>query len=173
MKVFGIVGWSGNGKTTLVRRLLPELIGRGYRVSTIKHTHHNFDIDKPGKDTYAHRQAGAHEVLICGGNRWALLHEHRGAPEPDMESLLARMEDVDLVLVEGFKKHTHAKIEVHREIVEKPLLWENDKMIVAIASDEPIHVANRVRLNLEDVTGIADFILDYCGLTRRVDNGAA
>ena len=109
MKIFGLVGWSGSGKTTLVAKLLPELIGRGFRVSTMKHTHHNFDIDKKGKDSYEHRMAGATEVLITGAKRWAILHENRDDPEPSIDDLLARMENVDLLLIEGFKAHSHEK----------------------------------------------------------------
>ncbi len=173
MKIFGLVGWSGSGKTTLMRQLLPELTGRGYRVSTMKHTHHNFDIDKPGKDSYMHREAGAHEVLITGSRRWAILHENRAAPEPDIGSLLDRLEDVDLVLIEGFKDHAHAKMEVHRPTVGKPLLAANDESIVAVASDETLPRIDVTVIDLDDVAGIADFIQEYCGLGRRADSGAA
>ncbi|MCH7551519.1 MAG: molybdopterin-guanine dinucleotide biosynthesis protein B, partial [Proteobacteria bacterium] len=135
MKIFGLVGWSGSGKTTLVANLVPELIGRGFTVSTMKHTHHNFDIDKPGKDSHQHRLAGATEVLLTGSKRWALLHENRDAPEPSIDDLLARMEEVDLVLIEGFKSHKHQKMEIHRPSVGKPLLCPEDPTIVAVASD--------------------------------------
>ncbi|MBT5513174.1 MAG: molybdopterin-guanine dinucleotide biosynthesis protein B [Rhodospirillaceae bacterium] len=173
MNIFGLVGWSGSGKTTLMRLLLPELTSRGYRVSTMKHTHHNFDIDKPGKDSYMHREAGAHEVLITGAKRWAILHENRHAPEPDIETLLTRLEEVDLVLIEGFKSHSHAKMEVFRPSVGKSMIAADDKTIVAIASDEQLNVENCPILDLNDIVGIADFILNYCGLNRRAANGAA
>ncbi|MEK9725135.1 MAG: molybdopterin-guanine dinucleotide biosynthesis protein B [Rhodospirillaceae bacterium] len=173
MKCFGLVGWSGSGKTTLMHRLLPELIGRGYRVSTMKHTHHDFDIDKPGKDSYMHREAGAHEVLITGGKRFALLHENRSEPEPSIESLLARMEEVDLVLIEGFKSHPHAKLEVHRAMVGKPLLANEDPSVVAVASPDPLALTTAKLLDLGDVPAIADFIVDFCDLPRRRHDGAA
>lgn len=173
MNIFGLVGWSGSGKTTLMRLLLPELTSRGYRVSTMKHTHHNFDIDKPGKDSYMHREAGAHEVLITGAKRWAILHENRQAPEPDIDTLLSRLEEVDLVLIEGFKSHSHAKMEVFRPSVGKSMIAADDKTIVAIASDEQLNVENCPILDLSDIVGIADFILDHCGLNRRAADGAA
>ena len=117
MRIFGLAGWSGSGKTTLVTGLLPALTGQGHTVSTMKHAHHNFDIDKPGKDSYRHRTAGATEVLVTSTNRWALLHENRGAPEPSLEQLVQRMTPVDLLLVEGFKAHAHDKLEIHRPSV--------------------------------------------------------
>ena len=164
MKTFGLVGWSGSGKTTLVAKLVPELINRGYTVSTMKHTHHNFDIDKPGKDSYEHRIAGATEVLITGSSRWALLHENRDTPEPTIDEFLARMEDVDLVLIEGFKSHGHQKMEVHRPDVGKPLLAPDDPSIVAIASDVVLDTINVPVLDLGDVQAIADFIINHVGL---------
>jgi len=173
MKFFGLVGWSGSGKTTLMRQLLPELTGRGYRVSTMKHTHHNFDIDKPGKDSYMHREAGAHEVLITGSRRWAILHENRDGPEPDIDFLLGRLEEVDLVLIEGFKDHTHAKLEVYRPAVGKPLLAANDESVVAVASDQVLSLDGPTMIDLNDVTGVADFILDFCELDRKAGDGAA
>ena len=173
MKTFGIVGWSGSGKTTLMRQLLPELIGRGFRVSTIKHTHHNFDIDKPGKDSYVHREAGAHEVLITGARRWAILHENRETLEPDIDILLTRLEAVNLVLIEGFKSHDHAKMEIYRPVLEKTLLAAEDTSIVAVASDEPVSIDGRVVLDLNNIPTIADFIVTYCGLKRHFQDGAA
>ena len=173
MKIFGIVGWSGSGKTTLMHQLLPELIRRGFRVSTIKHTHHNFDIDKPGKDSYMHREAGAHEVLITGAQRWAILHENRDTPEPDIDALLSRLEEVDLVLIEGFKSHGHAKMEIHRPVIGKSLLATEDMSIVAVASDETVSLAGRVVLDLNNMPVIADFIVAYCGLSGKVKDGAA
>ena len=112
MKIFGFAGWSGSGKTTLVKAVIPALIERGLKISTIKHTHHNFDIDRPGKDSFEHRAAGAHEVVITGAARWALLHENRGEPEPDINAMLSRMSPVDLVIIEGFKSYAHPKMEV-------------------------------------------------------------
>jgi len=173
LKTFGLVGWSGSGKTTLVTKLVPELISRGFRVSTMKHTHHNFDIDRPGKDSYEHRIAGATEVLITGSARWALLHENRDAPEPPIDDLLARMEDVDLVLIEGFKSHGHQKMEVHRPAVGKPLLCVDDATIVAVASDRQLIDTDIPLLDLEDVKAIADFIIGHTGLKTGIQNGAA
>jgi molybdopterin-guanine dinucleotide biosynthesis protein B len=177
MKIFGLVGWSGSGKTTLVAKLLPELIGRGYTVSTMKHTHHNFDIDKKGKDTFEHRTAGATEVLITGTRRWALLHENRDTPEPPIEDLLDRMEDVDLVLIEGFKSHAHQKMEVFRPGVGKPLLAADDPTIIAVASDAgdlPELAGKDVALiDLDNVKAVADFIVGHTGLEAEAQDGAA
>ena len=173
MKIFGLVGWSGSGKTTLVANLVPELIGRGLTVSTMKHTHHNFDIDKPGKDSHQHRLAGAAEVLLTGSKRWALLHENRDAPEPSIDDLLARMEEVDLVLIEGFKSHKHQKMEVHRPAVGKPLLCPEDPTIVAVASDVELPDVTLPVIGLENVAAIADFIVGHLSLETRVRNGAA
>ena len=173
MKIFGLAGWSGSGKTTLVTRLLPELIGRGYAVSTVKHAHHNFDIDKPGKDSYEHRRAGATEVMVGSANRWALMHENRGGPEPSLEELVARMSPVDLLLVEGFKRDSHAKLEIHRPSVGKDLLCVGDPHIVAVASDEALPQVRVPVLDLDDVPAIADFILAHVGLMRSVSHGAA
>lgn len=172
-KIFGVVGWSGSGKTTLMQLLLPELIGRGYTVSTMKHSHHSFDIDKPGKDSYLHRQAGAHEVLITGARRWALLHENRDEPEPSIDSLLAKMVPVDLVLIEGFKSHPHKKLEVYRPSVGKTLLAAADDSIVAVASDEPLKQLAVPVLDLANVHAIGDFIVGFCGLDGKAKNGAA
>lgn len=165
MKVFGLAGWSGSGKTTLVCKLIPELISRGVTVSTLKHAHHNFDVDKPGKDSYEHRQAGATEVMISSGNRWALMHELRGAPEPTVEELVTRLSSVDLLLIEGFKKESHPKLEIHRPSVGKPLLCPDDPQIVAVASDQPLKDTGLPNLDLDDVAAIADFVIAHCGLT--------
>ena len=173
MKIFGLVGWSGSGKTPLVANLVPELIGRGVTVSTMKHTHHNFDIDKPGKDSHQHRLAGATEVLLTGSKRWALLHENRDAPEPSIDDLLARMDEVDLVLIEGFKSHKHQKMEVHRPAVGKPLLCPDDPTIVAVASDVEIPDVKLPVIGLENVATIADFIVGQLSLEAKVRNGAA
>jgi molybdopterin-guanine dinucleotide biosynthesis protein B len=167
MKVFGLAGWSGSGKTTLMIRLLPEIIGRGFSVSTIKHAHHGFDVDRPGKDSYAHRAAGAREVMISSANRFALMHELRGAPEPSLEALIARMAPVDLLLVEGFKHHAHAKLEVHRPSVGKTLLAPQDRYIVAVASDSALSGLTVPVLSIDDVPTIADFVLAHCGLAIR------
>ena len=155
MRVAGLAGWSGAGKTTLLRRLIPLLTGAGLRVSTIKHAHHGFDVDQPGKDSWEHRQAGAHEVLVASAARWALMHEHRGAPEPDLADLLARLSPVDLVLIEGFKRDPHPKIEVHRAALGKPLLHPGDPLVFAVASDAALPGCPVPVLHLDDAAGIA------------------
>src|SRR6476659_7765848 len=158
MRVIGIAGWSGAGKTTLLARVIPRLTARGLRVSTVKHAHHDFDVDKPGKDSHTHRMAGATEVLISSANRFALMHELRGAPELALGALLARLSPVDLVLVEGFKRESHPKLEVYRAVVGKPLLAPGDPHIVAIASDGL--VAARVPVvSLDDVDAVADILV--------------
>ncbi len=163
MKVFGLAGWSGSGKTTLMIRLLPELIARGLTVSTVKHAHHAFDVDKPGKDSYRHREAGAREVMVSSGKRWALMHENRDMPEADLGELLAHMSPVDLVLVEGFKHEAHDKLEVYRAAVGKPLLAADDPYIKAIASDIPLPNAPVPVVVLDDVAAIADIVMRACG----------
>lgn len=135
--ILGVVGWSGSGKTTLLTALIPLLRARGLSVSTVKHAHHGFDMDRPGKDTYRHREAGAHEVMVATAKRWALLHEVDG-PEPALPELLARMEAVDLVLVEGFKTHEFPKLEVHRPALGKPPIWPEFPDVVAVATDAPL-----------------------------------
>jgi molybdopterin-guanine dinucleotide biosynthesis protein B len=167
MKVFGLVGWSGSGKTTLMTGLLPIITARGITVSTMKHAHHHFDLDQPGKDSYRHREAGASEVLIVSGTRWALMHELRDEPEPSIESLIQRMSPVDLLLIEGFKSHPHAKLEIHRQEEGKPLLWPNDLDIVAVASDIALPAPMPPLLDLNDHAAIADFILTQTELTLR------
>lgn len=162
MRVFGLAGWSGSGKTTLLTTLIPELIRRGVTVSTIKHAHHEFDIDKPGKDSWLHRQAGASEVMVASARRFALMHELREAPEPSLDELMARMAPVDLLLVEGFKAHAHEKLEVHRPSVGKPFLYPDDPHIVAVASDEALSLPLPV-LPLDDIAAIADMILGRQG----------
>lgn len=160
MRLIGLAGWSGSGKTTLLVKLLPALIARGRSVSTLKHAHHAFDVDQPGKDSYSHRLAGAREVLISSAHRWALMHELRTEAEPALADLVPHLSPVDLIIVEGFKTHTHAKLEVHRSVVGKPLLFPNDPNIVAIASDR--RPAN-VRLpfaDLDDIEAIADLVDD-------------
>jgi molybdopterin-guanine dinucleotide biosynthesis protein B len=160
VRVIGLAGWSGAGKTTLLRRLLPALTASGLRVSTIKHAHHAFDIDQPGKDSWEHRQAGATEVLIGSAQRWALMHELRGAAEPGLAELLEHLSPVDLVLVEGFKRGPHPKIEVHRHVNGKPFLYEDDPSIVALASDVP-GPESPPRVDLNDIDGVAAFVLAH------------
>lgn len=158
MLVIGFAGWSGAGKTTLLRRLIPLLTGAGLRVSTVKHAHHEFDVDQPGKDSWEHRQAGAQEVLVASAARWALMHEHRDAPEPGLSELLTRLSPVDLVLVEGFKREAHPKIEVHRAAVGKPLLHPDDPTIRAVASDVALPGCPVPLLDLDDVAAIAEAV---------------
>jgi len=172
MKIFGLAGWSGAGKTTLVCALIPALIGRGLRVSTLKHAHHAFDLDKPGKDSYEHRRAGATEVMVSSANRWALVHELRGASELTSRELIERMTPVDLLLIEGFKREAHDKLEVHRPSLGKPLLCTEDPHIVALASDAPVPGLTVPRLDLGNTEAIADFIIAHCGLADRA-RGAA
>ncbi len=164
MKIFGLSGWSGSGKTTLLVKLIPELVSRGLTVSTLKHAHHEFDVDKPGKDSYAHRAAGATEVLISSARRYALMHELRDAPEPSLDDLIPRMTPVDLILIEGFKTHAHDKLEVHRPALGKPLFCLQDPHVVAVATDAPVAGLPVPRLDLNDVDAIADFITAHCGL---------
>jgi len=159
MRVIGIAGWSGSGKTTLLSKLIPALVARGIRVSTIKHAHHAFDVDQPGKDSWTHRQAGATEVLVSSSNRFALMHELRGAAEPTLGERLARLDPVDLVIVEGFKREAIPKIEVHRPEVGKPLLYPDDSAIVAFASPAPVDGVRLPWLPLDDVELTADFVL--------------
>jgi molybdopterin-guanine dinucleotide biosynthesis adapter protein len=167
MKVFGLAGWSGSGKTSLVVRLLPELIARGLSVSTMKHAHHSFDLDQPGKDSHTHRQAGATEVLVASASRWALIHEHRGQPEPTGAELVRLMSPVDLLLIEGFKREAHDKLEVYRPTLGKPPLYPDDPHIVAVASDARIQAGRLPVLALDDTKAIADFIVAHCGLQVR------
>ena len=173
MQIFGLAGWSGSGKTTLMVRLVPEFVARGLTVSTVKHAHHDFDIDQPGKDSYEHRKAGATEVMVTATNRWALMHENRGTPEPSVEELIDRMAPVDLLLIEGFKAHEHDKLEVHRPALDKPLLAREDGCVVAVASDAPIPDLDLPILDLDDIGAIADFIVEHCGLSERRRHGAA
>ncbi|MGB8338890.1 MAG: molybdopterin-guanine dinucleotide biosynthesis protein B [Burkholderiales bacterium] len=163
MKVFGIAGYSGSGKTTLMERLIPQFVMEGLKVSVIKHAHHNFDVDKPGKDSYRHREAGASEILVTSDKRWVMMHESRGEAEPTLERLLSRFSDCDLVLVEGFKTEPIPKLEVHRVANAKPPLYPQDKTVIAIASDEPI--ATRLpHFNIDDAEAIAQFIMQYLSL---------
>ena len=154
MKVIGLAGWSGAGKTTLLARIIPHLREEGLLVSVIKHAHHSFDVDVPGKDSWVHRQSGATEVLVSSANRWALMHELRQEPEPQLSQLLARLSRVDLVVVEGFKSGPHRKIEVHRAANGKPLLFPEDAAIVGIATDAAVETALPVA-HLDDIAAVA------------------
>ncbi len=165
MKIIGISGWSGNGKTTLLDNLIPELIDRGYSVSTLKHAHHRFDIDHEGKDSYRHRHAGAHEVLISSSARWALIHEHRDNPETSFEELVGKMSPVDILLVEGFKTENFPKIEIWRESVGKDFLHEQNASVIAIAADVMLPEAPIPVLDLNKASEVADFIISYLELT--------
>ncbi len=156
MRVIGLAGWSGAGKTTLLRRLIPVLTLRGLRVSTLKHAHHGFDIDRPGKDSWEHRQAGAEEVLVASATRWALMHELRGEAEPGLAELLAHMRAVDLVLVEGFKRDAHPKIEVFRAANGKPPMHPDDLSIIAVAADVAFPGIDIPVRHLDDAAGLAD-----------------
>ncbi len=173
MKIFGLAGWSGSGKTSLVVRLIPALVRRGLRVSTMKHAHHDFDVDQPGKDSHRHREAGASEVLVTSARRWALMHELRGEREAAIEELVRHMTPVDLLLVEGFKAHAHDKLEVFRRTVGKPLLCVGDAKIVAVASDGPVGEARVPVLDLNAADAIADFIVAHCGFAAPQRKGAA
>lgn len=161
MRVIGLAGWSGAGKTTLLTRLIPALRARGHTVSTLKHAHHAFDIDTPGKDSYEHRAAGATEVLISSGRRWALMHELRNEAEPELPELLTRMSPVDLVIVEGFKKANHVKIEVHRAANGKPPLHPGEPSIIAVASDTDFPEAGRPVISIDDIEALAEYVLDH------------
>jgi molybdopterin-guanine dinucleotide biosynthesis adapter protein len=154
MKVIGLAGWSGAGKTTLLSRVIPLLLGNGLRLSVVKHAHHHFDVDVPGKDSWVHRQSGATEVLVSSVNRWALMHELRGAAEPRLPELLKKMSPVDLVVVEGFKSEPHRKIEVHRAANGKPLLFPDDPAIAGIATDAAVETALPVA-HLDDIEAVA------------------
>ena len=162
LKVFGIVGWKNSGKTGLMERLVSEISGRGYKVSTIKHAHHNFDVDREGKDSHRHRKAGAREVMLASSRRWALMHELSG-PEPGLFDLLEKMEPVDLVLVEGFKSERHSKIETRRQVAPGRELALCDSSILAIASDFALSDTSRKIFHLDDTAAIADFILASTG----------
>jgi molybdopterin-guanine dinucleotide biosynthesis protein B len=166
MRIFGLAGWSGSGKTTLMTALIPEFVARGITVSTIKHAHHAFDIDQPGKDSWRHREAGASEVMIVSQRRWALMHELRDEPEPALETLLPRITPVDLLLIEGFKRHPHPKIEVYRPSLGKPALHPDDPFVVAVASDERLSELNLPWLPLDRPAVIAEFILRHEGQAR-------
>jgi molybdopterin-guanine dinucleotide biosynthesis protein B len=162
MRIIGLAGWSGSGKTTLVTSVIPVLVKRGLKVATVKHAHHDFDTDQPGKDSWLHRQAGACEVAIVSSRRWAIVHElgqgPQQEPEPPLADMLAKLGEVDLVIVEGFKRHPHPKLEVYRAAVGKPLLYPDDNCIVAIATDAPLPDAQLPVIMLDDVETIANVL---------------
>ena len=163
--VFGVAGFKNSGKTTMVTRLVTELTGRGYRISTVKHAHHGFDIDKPGRDSFLHRDAGASEVAIISGKRWALMHELRGAEQPVLDDVLGKLSACHLVLVEGYKQEPHVKIELRRQAnPRKRSLADHDDTIVAIASDYAIEDTELPVFDLDDIAGIADFIIECLGI---------
>lgn len=167
-RVFGITGWKNSGKTTLTERLVRELVARGWKVSTIKHAHHDFDIDKPGTDSFRHRQAGATEVAIVSGHRWALMHELRGEDEPPLDEILARIAPCDLVLVEGYKREGHPKIETRRfDAKDHTSLAATDPAIVAIASDLPVAGETLPVFGIDDINAITDFIEIRTGLAKK------
>ena len=161
MRIIGLAGWSGAGKTTLLIKVIPALIARGLRVSTLKHAHHAFDVDQPGKDSHSHRMAGATEVLVGAASRWALVHELRGEAEPQLDTLLGKLSPVDLVIIEGYKREAHPKLEVYRAAVGKPLIHPDDRQIVAIAADTALPSARVPVVSLDDVEGIADILLRH------------
>jgi molybdopterin-guanine dinucleotide biosynthesis adapter protein len=158
MRIIGLAGWSGSGKTTLVTSVIPVLVRRGLKVATVKHALHEFDIDQPGKDSWLHRQAGASEVAIVSSRRWDLIHELGAEPEPALTDVLAKISPVDLVIVEGFKRHPHPKLEVYRAAVGKPLLHPEDDCIVALATDTPLPQAQVPVLMLDNIEGIANVL---------------
>jgi molybdopterin-guanine dinucleotide biosynthesis adapter protein len=159
MRIIGLAGWSGSGKTTLVGKVIPRIVARGLTISTVKHAHHDFDIDQPGKDSHVHRVAGATEVLIGSSRRWALVHELRADDEPTLATLLRKLSPVDLVLVEGYKREPHPKLEVHRAGLGLPLLAEGDAAIVAIASDVALPSAKVPVIDLDDVSRIVEVLI--------------
>ena len=165
MKIFGFAGWSGSGKTTLIERLIPRFVGAGLTVSLIKHAHHRFDIDSPGKDSFRHRAAGCTEVMVSSGERWALMHEMRGEAEASLEQQIARMSPCDLLLIEGYKHYPLPKLEIHRAASGRPALYPEDEHIVALATDTrlPTHLP---QFDLEDYDAIAAFVLATLELKR-------
>ena len=165
MKIIGIAGYSGSGKTTLIEKVIPLLVGEGLRVSLIKHAHHEFDVDQPGKDSWRHRQAGCAEVLVSSSERWALMHELRGAAEPTLQEQLRLFGPCDLVIVEGYKKEPIPRVEVHRRSGHTPLLYPDDPHVVAVATDEPLDTA-LPQLDVDDAGAVARFIIQHLGLNR-------
>jgi molybdopterin-guanine dinucleotide biosynthesis protein B len=165
MKILGIAGYSGSGKTTLIEKVIPLLVADGVRVSLIKHAHHEFDVDQPGKDSYRHRHAGCAEVLVSSSKRWALMHELRGAAEPTLHEQIRHLSPCDLVIVEGYKSEPIPKIEVHRRATHTPLLYPEDASVVAIATDEPLDTP-LPQLDVDDAAGVSRFIIRHLGLHR-------
>lgn len=163
MHIYGVTGWKNAGKTGLMERLVSDISGRGFTVSTLKHAHHRFDVDHEGKDSFRHRAAGASQVLLASSNRWALMSELRGDPEPTLEELVAKLSPVDLVLVEGWKRDTHPKVEAWRAETGNPLIAPNDPTIKAVATDTPMDL-DRPVFDLNNTQAIADFILTQVGL---------
>lgn len=161
MRIIGLAGWSGAGKTTLLAKVLPLIVARGLTVSTLKHAHHSFDLDQPGKDSHTHRAAGATEVLIASANRYALMHELRGAPEPSLHELLAKLSPVDLVVVEGFKAARYRKLEIFRAAVGKPALHLEDPLIIGIVSDTPFPAGARPVVSIDDAEAVVGLMLDH------------
>jgi molybdopterin-guanine dinucleotide biosynthesis protein B len=162
MKVFGFAGWSGSGKTTLIEQLIPRFVKRGMKVSLIKHAHHSFDVDHPGRDSYRHREAGCSEVVVVSEKRWVVMHELRGEPEPSLEDQIGRVSPCDLLLVEGYKHYAMPKLEIWRKQNAKALLYPEDKHVVAVAADASLDT-RLPRFDLNDYDGIGDFILSYNG----------
>jgi molybdopterin-guanine dinucleotide biosynthesis adapter protein len=158
MRIIGLAGWSGSGKTTLVTKVIPVLVARGLKIATVKHAHHDFDTDQPGKDSWLHRQAGASEVAIVSSRRWAIVHELGGNAEPPLTDMLAKLSPVDIVIIEGFKRHAHPKLEVYRAAIGKPLLHPDDDCIVAIATDAPLPQAQVPVVMLDDIEAIANVL---------------
>ena len=161
MRIIGLAGWSGSGKTTLIKKVIPRLIARGLKVSTLKHAHHGFDLDQPGKDSFFHRAAGATEVVVSSAKRFAILHELRDEAEWDLPALVARMSPVDLVLVEGYKRDPFPKLEIHRAASGKPLIHPDDPHVVAIAADIPLPDAKVPVVDLDDIEAIADILIRH------------
>jgi molybdopterin-guanine dinucleotide biosynthesis protein B len=168
MKIFGFAAWSGGGKTTLIERVIPQMTARGLTVSMVKHAHHDFDIDHPGKDSWRHRQAGAREVVISSGRRWAMMHELQGEAEPSLDELVSRMSPCDLLLVEGFRRYPHPKIEVFRAANGRPALHPDDPWIVALATDQAFD-SPLPQFALDDAPGVARYILRHTGLDQGSD----
>ncbi|MEP1207965.1 MAG: molybdopterin-guanine dinucleotide biosynthesis protein B [Rhizobiaceae bacterium] len=165
-RVFGIVGWKNSGKTTLVSALVAELTGRGLTVSTIKHAHHNFSIDQPGTDSHRHRQSGAHEVALVSSKRWAIMHENAtDSEEPSLQTMVAKMAPCDLIIVEGYKNSPIRKLEaIRQESVKETPLWQTHSGIVGVASNGPLEGCEMPKFDLDDIAGIADFIIQICGV---------
>ena len=164
MQILGIAGWQNSGKTTLLKNLILTFVKKGLTVSTVKHAHHSFDIDKPGKDSYEHRQSGAQEVLISSKHRWALIHEQGNQTEPNLDELLSKLKPVDLVLVEGFKKENHTKLEVHRDKLGKELICQTDPKICMVASDIELSGLNVPVFDINDYDAISEFMIEYLKL---------